>query len=138
VVTPGPEQLNYPTILDFPAPVLSGYSRETVMAEKLQALTQLRMSNTRMKDYFDLWLLSRQPELNKAILRKAIERTFENRKMEIEVEPVGLSSEFGADPVKQVQWKAFLKRSSLTAAPDSLTDVVEEIRLFFFEPVLIQ
>jgi hypothetical protein len=58
--------------------------------------------------------------------------------MEIEVEPVGLSSEFGADPVKQVQWKAFLKRSSLTAAPDSLTDVVEEIRLFFFEPVLIQ
>jgi len=135
VLTPGPEQLNYPTILDFPAPVLSGYSRETVMAEKLQALTQLRMSNTRMKDYFDLWLLSRQPELNKAILRKAIERTFENRKMEIEVEPVGLSSEFGADPVKQVQWKAFLKRSSLTAAPQSLTDVVEEIRLFF-NPVL--
>jgi len=137
VVTPGPEQLDYPTILDFPAPVLSGYSRETVMAEKLQALTQLRMSNTRMKDYFDLWLLSRQPELNKAILRKAIERTFENRKMEIEVEPVGLSREFGADPVKQVQWKAFLKRSSLTAAPDSLTAVVEEIRLFF-KPILIQ
>ena len=45
VVTPGPEQLNYPTILDFPTPVLSGYSRETVVAEKLQALTQLRMSN---------------------------------------------------------------------------------------------
>lgn len=137
VVTPGPEQLNYPTILDFPAPVLSGYSRETVMAEKLQALTQLRMSNTRMKDYFDLWLLSRQPELNKAILRKAIERTFKNRKMEIEIEPVGLSSEFGADLVKQVQWKAFLKRSALTEAPESLTDVVEEIRIFF-ETILRQ
>ncbi len=137
VVTPGPEQLNYPTILDFPAPVLSGYSRETVMAEKLQALTQLRMSNTRMKDYFDLWLLLRQPELNKAILRKAIERTFANRKMAIETEPVGLSGTFGVDPAKQIQWKAFLKRSALTVAPDSLKDVVEEIRLFL-EPILVQ
>jgi hypothetical protein len=135
VVTPGPERLSYPTILDFPAPLLSGYSRETVMAEKLQALTQLRMANTRMKDYFDLWLLSRQPELNKAILREAIERTFENRKMGIEARPIGLSSAFGTDPAKQIQWKAFLKRSALTEAPESLMDVVEEIRLFF-EPIL--
>jgi len=65
VMTPGPEMLTYPTILDFPAPKLSGYSREKVVAEKLQALAQLRMLNTRMKDYFDLWLLTRQPELNK-------------------------------------------------------------------------
>ncbi|MEO8735155.1 MAG: nucleotidyl transferase AbiEii/AbiGii toxin family protein [Edaphobacter sp.] len=56
VMTPGPEPLIYPTILGFPAPMLSGYSRETVVAEKLQALVQLRMLNTRMKDYFDLWL----------------------------------------------------------------------------------
>jgi hypothetical protein len=135
VVTPGPERLNYPTILDFPAPLLSGYSRETVMAEKLQALTQLRLTNTRMKDYFDLWLLSRQPELNKATLRRAIERTFENRKMAIESEPIGLSNVFGADPAKQIQWKAFLKRSALTEAPENLTVVVDEIRLFF-KPIL--
>ena len=136
VVTPGPERLTYPTILDFPAPVLSGYSRETVMAEKLQALVQLRMSNTRMKDYFDLWLLSRQPELNKDTLCKAIRRTFENRKMEVEVEPVGLSEAFGTDPTKQVQWKAFLKRSAITEAPASLPQVVEEIRRFF-APILM-
>ena len=55
VVTPEPEELSYPTILDFPAPVLFGYTRETVMAEKLQALVQLRMLNSRMKDYYDLW-----------------------------------------------------------------------------------
>ena len=79
VMTPGPETLTYPTLLDFPAPVLSGYSRETVIAEKLQALVQLRMLNTRMKDYFDLWLLTRQPELNKEVLGTAIKRTFENR-----------------------------------------------------------
>ena len=131
VVTPGPELLTYPTLLNFPAPILSGYSRETVMAEKLQALTQLRMANTRMKDYFDLWLLSRQPELNPETLRTAIRRTFANRKMEIDKTPVGLSTEFGSDPTKQVQWKAFLKRSALMQAPEKLSDVVDELRVFF-------
>ena len=77
VMTPGPEEIVYPTILDFPAPKLSGYSRETVIAEKLQALVQLRMFNTRMKDYFDLWLLTRQTELKKEVLAIAITRTFQ-------------------------------------------------------------
>jgi predicted nucleotidyltransferase component of viral defense system len=135
VVTPGPEKLSYPTILDFPAPVLFGYSRETVMAEKLQALTQLRMLNSRMKDYFDLWLLSRHPELNKATLRIAIQRTFKNRNMEIEEGPIGLSLEFGNDPSKQAQWRAFLKRSALTKVPVNLAEVVEELGAFF-EPIL--
>lgn len=131
VVTPGPERLTYPTLLDFPAPILSGYSRETVMAEKLQALVQLRMLNTRMKDYFDLWLLSQQPELNRETLTTAIERTFSNRKMEIDKTPIGLSPEFGNDPTKQVQWRAFLKRSALTEVPDSLNEVVAELWAFF-------
>ncbi len=76
VMTPGTETLTYPTILDFAAPTLCGYNRETVVAEKLQALVQLRMLNTRMKDYFDLWLLTRQPELSREVLAEAIKRTF--------------------------------------------------------------
>ena len=131
VMTPGPETLTYPTILDFPAPQLSGYSRETVVAEKLQALVQLRMLNTRMKDYFDLWLLTRQPELNKEILSTAIKRTFANRGMEIDPAPAGLSSAFGDDPSKQMQWNAFLKRARLTEVPRSLSEVVEELHKFF-------
>ncbi len=131
VMTPGPETLTYPTILDFPAPTLSGYSRETVVAEKLQALVQLRMVNTRMKDYFDLWLLTRQPELNKEVLATAIKRTFANRGMVIDLAPIGLSSSFGDDPAKQKQWTAFLKRSRITEAPNSLSQVVEELRTFF-------
>jgi hypothetical protein len=131
VMTPGPEMLTYPTILDFPAPRLSGYSRETVVAEKLQALVQLRMLNTRMKDYFDLWLLTRQPELNKEVLGTAIERTFANRGMEIDITPVGLSPAFGGDPTKQTQWSAFLKRARITEAPSSLSQVVEELHKFF-------
>jgi Nucleotidyl transferase AbiEii toxin, Type IV TA system len=131
VMTPGPEMLTYPTILDLPAPTLSGYSRETVVAEKLQALVQLRMLNTRMKDYFDLWLLSRQPELNKEVLGTAIKRTFANRGMELDADPIGLSPAFGGDPAKQMQWSAFLKRGKLTKAPPSLSEVVEELHKFF-------
>ena len=135
IVTPEPERLSYPTILDFPAPALLGYTRETVIAEKLEALVQLRMLNSRMKDYFDIWILLRHPELDQTVLRAAIERTFKNRKMEINATPIGLSPQFGTDPVKQTQWRAFLKRSALTQAPEQLSVVVEELRAFF-EPIL--
>ena len=135
VVTPEPEKLSYPTMLDFRAPVLFGYSRETVIAEKLQALVQLRMLNSRMKDYFDLWLLSQHPELNIVTLRTAIQRTFENRETEIEAAPIGFSPEFGNDSGKQTQCRAFLKRSALTQAPENLAEVVEQLRTFF-EPIL--
>ena len=131
VMTPGPEKLTYPTILDFPAPMLSGYSRETVVAEKLQALVQLRLLNTRMKDYFDLWLLTRQPELNRKVLATAIKRTFANRGMEIDRDPIGLSPAFGNDPAKQTQWSAFLKRARLTEVPHSLAAVVKDLHEFF-------
>lgn len=136
VVTPEPEQLAYPTILDFPAPTLHGYTRETVIAEKLEALVQLRMLNSRMKDYFDIWILLRHPELDQAVLRAAIERTFKNRKMEIDAAPIGLSPQFGTDPAKQAQWRAFLKRSALKGAPEQLSVVVEELRAFF-EPIFM-
>lgn len=131
VVTPAPEELSYPTILEFPAPVLWGYSRETVIAEKLQALVQLRMLNSRMKDYYDLWLLSRHPELDVATLRDAIQRTFRNRNTAIEAAPVGLSTEFCEDPGKQAQWRAFLRRSNLTESSNSLAEVGEDLRQFF-------
>jgi hypothetical protein len=137
VMTPGPEELVYPTILDFPAPTLSGYSRETVIAEKLQALVHLRLLNTRMKDYFDLWLLTRQAELKRDVLALAIQRTFKNRGMQIDPNPIGLSDAFGNDPAKQIQWSAFLRRSRLTEAPQSLSDVVAELDKFF-EAILNQ
>jgi hypothetical protein len=90
-----------------------------------------RFRAAQMKDYFDLWLLSRQPELNKVTLRTAIERTFKNRNMEIDKAPIGLSSGFGNDLTKQIQWTAFLKRSNLTEVPSRLADVVQHLRAFF-------
>lgn len=135
VVTPEPEKLSYPTILDFPGPALFGYSRETVIAEKLQALVQLRMLNSRMKDYYDLWLLSHHLQLNEATLRTAIRRTFDNRNTTIEAAPIGLSVEFCGDPSKQTQWRAFLRRSRITEAPENLSEIGENLRRFFV-PIL--
>jgi hypothetical protein len=59
VITPGPTDIEYPSLLDFPAPVLRAYPKETVVAEKLEALTALGLLNSRMKDFYDLGLLSR-------------------------------------------------------------------------------
>ena len=80
-----------------------------------------------MKDYFDLWPFTRQPELNQHILSTAIKRTLANRGMEIDRAPIGLAAAFGDDPAKQMQWSAFLKRARLTEAPPSLSKVVEEL-----------
>ena len=135
VVTPEPEQLSYPTILDFPGPTLFGYSRETAIAEKLQALVQLRMLNSRMKDYFDLWLLSQHPQLNEETLRRAIRSTFDNRTTAIDAAPVGLSAKFCGDPKKQSQWRAFLRRSQITEAPESLSEIGAHLQRFFV-PIL--
>jgi Nucleotidyl transferase AbiEii toxin, Type IV TA system len=88
-----------------------------------------------MKDYYDLRLLSRHPELNRMTLRTAIQRTFKNRNTQIEAAPIGLSAEFCNDPGKQTQWRAFLKRSALSQVPESLAEIGGDLRSFF-EPIL--
>src|SRR5262249_51496662 len=70
VVTPGAQDITYPTLLDFPAPALSGYPRETVIAEKFQAMVYLRTLNSRMKDFYDVWLLARKFAFDGAIPAK--------------------------------------------------------------------
>jgi hypothetical protein len=106
------------------------------MVKNMGASVRQRLLNSRMKDYFDIWILLRHPELDQTVLRAAIELTFKNQKMEIDATPIGLSPQFGTDPAKQTQWRAFLKRSALTQAPEQLSVVVEELRAFF-EPILI-
>lgn len=115
-VTPGPLQVDYPVILqDFTAPRLRVYPHYTVVAEKFEALTSLGMANSRMKDFFDLWVLAAQSEFDGDILRKAIQATFACRKTALSARPpLGLSSAFAHDAHKQMQWLAFLKKNSCT------------------------
>jgi len=111
VVTPAAIEIEYPTLLEFPAPVLGAYPKETVIAEKLEALTMLGMLNSRMKDYFDLWALSRLYSFEGPILVSAIKATFARRNMMIESHPAGLRDEFAEE--KSVQLDCL--HSSFTA-----------------------
>ena len=126
-VTPAPEQISYPVLLgDLPAPQLRAYPKYTVVAEKFHAICLLGMTNTRMKDYFDLWVLLGENALDPGELRRAIEATFHRRKMPMPIAlTAGLSDSFVADVVKQTQWKAFLKKNRLGTI--ALADVVTRL-----------
>lgn len=127
-VTPAPQAISYPVLLeDFPAPQLRAYPKYTVVAEKFHAVCFLGLANTRMKDYFDLWVLLNDTTLDPLELRQATEATFERRKMPLpKTVPIGLSDSFASDVTKQTQWNAFLKRNQLE--PTVLADVVSTLR----------
>ena len=115
VVTPAPEEAVYPVLLDdLPAPKLRVYPMYTVVAEKFETLVSLGIANTRMKDYFDLWVLHQQGKFDDELLRTAIAETFLRRGKPLpKGVPVGLSDEFSGDVQKQRQWLVFLKKNQL-------------------------
>jgi len=136
VVTPAAEKINYPTLLDFPAPHIRAYPRETVVAEKLQAMVALGMLNSRMKDFYDTWMIARQFEFRGAVLVKAITTTFNCRNTETPGSlPSALSDEFASDPGKITQWQAFLRRTGFEATAVDLDHVIDELRIFLMPPV---
>lgn len=102
-VMPAAESVLFPVLLDdMPQPTLRAYPRYTVVAEKYQAMVSLGIANTRMKDYFDLWILAQHATIDRNILAEAIQATFERRGTPMPVEvPLGLSAAFAADAVKQ-------------------------------------
>ena len=126
-VTPEPEDAEYPVMLpEFNAPRLRIYPRYTVVAEKLEALVTLGIANSRMKDYFDLWVLSRHAEFDGDTLRRAIRATFDRRDTRLPTgTPFGLSDGFSHDKQKQRQWQAFLGKNKIEAY--SLEDVVASL-----------
>jgi len=130
VVTPSPCWVTYPTILDQPPADLLAYNRETAIAEKFEAIVKLGEVNSRMKDFFDIWLLASVFPFDGDDLGNAIRATFARRQTPIEAATVGFSSGFAHDPAKAVQWKAFVRRSLLQEAPEEFHDVVERVRKF--------
>ena len=111
-IEPAAEWLNYPVLLDMPAPRLRGYARETVVAEKFQAMVALGMANSRMKDYYDLWILSQAVDIDRSRLAKAVSATFDRRRTAIpDAVPDGLSPAFAEDAVKRQQWETLQARS---------------------------
>lgn len=134
-VTPGPEVVHCPAMLeDMQGPSLRAYPHYTVVSEKLEALVVLGIANSRMKDFFDLWILSRQSDFDGEILRAAVMATFHRRSTSMPaVEPIGLSDEFARDAGKQSQWQGFIRKNALE--PIALSEVVSALRVFLV-PVL--
>lgn len=134
-VTPAPEIADYPILLEiFPAPRLRVYSRYTVIAEKLETMIFLGIANSRMKDYFDLWVLSQHADFDGTVLRQAIAATLIRRSTAAPAAlPFALTTAFAADPSKRRQWEGFLNKNRLQAP--ALEQVVSELH-GFLGPIL--
>ena len=136
-VTPGPVDAAYPVLLaDFAAPQLRTYPVYTVVAEKLHAMVLLGMTNSRVKDYLDVWILVEREVLDATVLATAVAATFKRRSTAVPTTlPIGLSDEFANDASRQALWAAFLKKNDLAAVP--LDDVVTALR-DALQPALVQ
>jgi len=130
VMVPGPVEIAYPTLLDMPAPRLKGYPRETAIAEKFEAMVKLGTLNSRMKDFYDIWLLSRQFDFDGSMLAQAANATFVNRRTAVKADPVALTTEFSESEVANIQWRAFVRKGRLANAPARLGEAVSGIARF--------
>lgn len=136
VITPTPQEATYPTLLNMPAPKIKVYPRETAIAEKLEAILELGIKNSRMKDYYDLALLARHFAFEGATLRAAIEATLNRRGRSIPTElPTGLGDAFAQDASRNIQWKAFIRKHPASELPPDLATVVRHVRTFLEPPL---
>lgn len=135
-VTPAITELEFPPLLDAPAPRVRAYPKETVLAEKLEAICSLGIANSRMKDFYDLVALARLFEFEGAIVRDAIIATFARRGTDLpDAAPAGLTPEFASDPQKIAQWQAFVGREPLLLNPGDLVAAIEDIASFVMPPL---
>jgi hypothetical protein len=130
VLVPGPQAVQLPTLLDFPAPEMQGYSRESVIAEKYQALVYLGMLNSRMKDFYDLWLLATCFAFDGPVLARAIRETFQHRQTPLVETPAAFTAEFAEAREKQAQWQAFCRRQPANSQPPSLQETLNVVTAF--------
>jgi hypothetical protein len=135
-VTPAPAETEYPTLLPMPAPVLRVYPRETVIAEKFHTMVDRGLTNSRMKDFYDIWFLAKNFHFDGAVLGNSIHATFARRRTDLPKGlPFPLSSAFADASAKLVQWKAFITRTSIASVALDLPSVVDQIRVFLV-PIL--
>jgi hypothetical protein len=129
-IVPGAKEIELPVLLDQPAPHLRAYPRETVIAEKFHAMVVLGRANSRMKDFYDIWVLKRLFKFKDDALGRAIAATFARRNTEIPAQrPDALSRAFAEDPLKQRQWEAFSQDVTIKP-PGLLANVLDELTDF--------
>ena len=136
-ITPGPETSVFPVLLPLPVPRIKSYPSVTSIAEKVDNMIIRELDNSRMKDFYDIWLLSTLFDYNLNELREAIHNTFSRRGTKWpETPPVALSNDFADNKMKQVQWKAFLRKSKLSNAPQNLHEIIARLDAFLLPALL--
>jgi len=137
IVTPPAIMVDYPVLLDFPVPRILSYPREVVIAEKFQSMVILGIANSRMKDFFDLWMLASVFEFEGSRLSRSIKATFDQRRTPLPAEPpLALTEEFYTDSAKQTQWNAFIRKGSFRKQEKEFGRVVSLLREFLLPPIL--
>jgi predicted nucleotidyltransferase component of viral defense system len=134
-ITGGPIEIDFPTLLDFPAPHLKVYSIESAVAEKFEAIVSLHLETSRMKDFYDILFFTERHEFKMDLLREAILTTFNHRNTNIELRKNIFDDKFKSDEKLQKYWNAFLERNKLTAEKN-FSEVVDRINSFI-EPIFL-
>jgi len=139
VITPSPELTDFPVLLNGPVPRIKVYPMATTIAEKSEVMVSRGMINSRLKDFYDLWLLSELFDHDFNILYQAVRNTFACRKVAMPITmPESWTKEFSASPQKATQWAAFLRKNSMVTAPTEFPMVGKRIAQFlvpvFFPP----
>lgn len=136
VIYPKPKTINYPVILDFPKPHLKGYPAESVVSEKFEAMVRLGLLNSRMKDFYDIWLMMRQFDFDGLKLIEALKRTFRHRKTSLpQHKPLFAEEIYNEKSDRQTLWKAFLRKGDIKHAPEKLAITAKEIENFLIKPL---
>ena len=137
IVTPDPEEIWFPTLLEFPAPKLRTYTKYSMVSEKFQAMVMLGIANSRMKDFYDLWFIANEWEFFGVILGRAIKATFDRRNTPLTAEiPYSLTDSFSEDPIKRRQWEAFKRKNLLSKEGKAIFEVINLLRDFLVPPFL--
>lgn len=133
VIVPGPVRKDFPTLLKTPSFSILAYTKESMIAEKFEAIVRLSFFTSRMKDFYDIIFLAEKNSFQSSLLLKAIKCTFKNRNTSLEDRKTVFQSSFKDNKEKQVQWSAFLKRNRLKFN-GSFRSAVEQIESFI-EPL---
>ena len=134
-ITPEPVIGKFPTLLDLPSPRLRIYPKETVVSEKFEATVRLGLANSRMKDFYELWVLANNFSFSGPIVASAIRNTFSRRKTILPSNtPVAFRAPFMQNTLKQSQWQAFVRKTGIDPIAHDLGKIIELVRSFLWPP----
>ncbi len=137
IIYPKPEMIEYPVILDLPKPKLKSYPAESIVSEKFEAMIKSGSLNSRMKDFYDIWLMMRRFDFNGLKLGEALKRTFKQRRTSLpQDKPVFTEEIYDERSDRQQLWKAFLNKAEIKHAPEKLSETAGAIERFLIGPIM--